>query len=462
MHSVDQAQKPKRWWYASSGLLVGLAILAQIWLAAQPSAAIRAQDSVLGSAAIELELEEFSSFFVAPVDITHAGDSRLFVVERRGVISIVQGDGNKLETPFLDIIDRVDSNHGEQGLLGLAFEPGNPSVFYVNYTRKHEEPAKEGDTVIARYRLSNSDPNRADPDSEQIVLVVSQPYDNHNAGDLAFGPDNYLYLTMGDGGGGGDPDDNGQDLSQLLAKVLRIDVIGQITYTAPANNPFVADGLPNTRAEIWSWGWRNPWRLSFDRATGDLWVGDVGQGDWEEIDHEAANTPGLNYGWDTCEGSYVYPEQNGTPVKCPTNDSLVEPVFEYSHDKGCSVTGGFVYRGTRYPNLVGRYLLADYCSARFWSLFPDGQGGWAATEHGSLGISLPTTFGEGADGELYVTDYRAGKIYHIKEVSVTTATATPTSTSTNEPTLTPTHTLAPVTPPALTPQAYLPLVRKDR
>jgi glucose/arabinose dehydrogenase len=320
-----------------------------------------------------------------------------------------------------------------------------------------------GDIVIARYQVSSTDPNRAEPASEQIVLVVDHPAGNHNAGDLAFGPDGELYIPLGDGGGGGDTAGNAQNLSRLLGKTLRIHVTGVPTYTIPSGNPYANDNNPNTRAEIWSAGWRNPWRFSFDRETGDLYLGDVGQGAWEEIDFEPANSPGLNYGWNRCEGTYVFPAQN-PPQKCST-----KPVFDYDRNQGTTVTGGYVYRGVQYPNMIGHYIFADFGSGNFWSMIRDTQGNWAVTDQGSQAANNPSTFGEDAAGELYVADYGSGIIYHLRDTSV--VTATPTATTTPTPTATATGTLTPVTPsptstlsptafPSLTPSGYLPLVHK--
>lgn len=402
----------------------------------------------------QLVMEEFASGFESPVKITHAGDDRLFVVEQGGTIRIVTSDGTQLTTPFLNITGRVLSG-GERGLLGLVFAPDDPTTFYVNYTRRGQNDDERGDTVIARFRVSATDANQADPDSEEIILVVDQPFANHNAGDLAFGPDGYLYVPLGDGGSGGDPNNNAQRLSQLLGKILRIDVSGQTTYAVPPDNPFANDGDDTTLAEIWSYGWRNPWRFSFDRATGEMYVGDVGQVDWEEIDVELANTPGRNYGWNRCEGSYVYPGQD-PPVKCSTTDTLVEPVFDYPRDDGNAVTGGYVYRGTRYPNLVGHYIFADYGRGNFWSMIRDANGDWQVTKQGQLGVSNPSSFGENSAGELFVASLN-GRIYHVTDSSVVAETATPTIT----PTLSPTHTLVPITPESMTPQSYLPLVNNS-
>lgn len=453
------------------GLLVSSALLVVLYLP-QPAAWGQTPSEPSSPDAITLQLEKFAEGFTQPVEIAHAGDSRLFVVEQPGVIYIVQSNGVKLATPFLNITTRVGSGGSEQGLLGLAFEPNDPKTFYVNYTNK------QGDTVIARYKVLPNDANRADPNSEQIVLVVDQPASNHNGGDLAFGPDSELYIPLGDGGGGGDTYGNSQRLDRLLAKTLRIHVSGVTTYTIPAGNPFANDGDPNTRAEIWSYGWRNPWRFSFDRLTGDMYLGDVGQGAREEVDFEPKNTPGRNYGWNKCEGAIVYPVQNPV-VPCPTNAGYTMPLFDYgrnSSDGGTTVTGGYVYRGTLYPNLVGHYLFADFGSGNFWTTLPDGQGGGVTTLRGKLGASNPSTFGEDAAGELYVADY-GGTIYRVKDIApVVTPSATPTPTTTGTVTPTPTGTLTvtptfiPTTvtmiptapPPQGTPRAYLPQVRRAR
>jgi glucose/arabinose dehydrogenase len=382
-------------------------------------------------APFQLQLEPFATGFTEPVKIAHANDDRLFVVEQQGRIYVVQADGTRLPTPFLNLSDRVATG-GERGLLGMVFEPDDPTTFYLNYTRRSGNADENGDTVISRFRVSATDSNRGDPDSEEIVLVIDQPFSNHNAGDMAFGPDRFLYIPMGDGGSGGDPRNYAQNLNELLGKVLRIDVVGQQAYAIPPDNPFATDGDPNTRAEIWSYGWRNPWRFSFDRVTGELYIADVGQNDWEEINVEPPNIPGLNYGWKLCEGNYAYPRQE-EPELC-TATGVTPPVFDYSHEEGQSVTGGYVYRGSRYPSLVGHYFFADYISGRFWTLVRDGQGNWVPSPHGRLGINFPSTFGEDKDGELYVAS-RSGTIYRI------------------------TTPLPPVTPPALTPQSYLPFIQ---
>ncbi|MEW6491196.1 MAG: PQQ-dependent sugar dehydrogenase [Cyanobacteriota bacterium] len=353
---------------------------------------------------VQLTLTPLVTGLENPVAITHAGDAsdRIFVVEQEGRIQIIQ-NGNLLATPFLDISDRI-STGGERGLLGLAFPPDYASkgYFYVNYTN----PA--GDTVVARYRLTN-DPNVAALDSEEIILTVDQPFENHNGGQLAFGPDGYLYIGMGDGGGGGDPQNNAQNPQSLLGKILRIDVeSGAATYTIPDTNPFVAANDPNNQFsdEIWALGLRNPWRFSFDRITGDLYIGDVGQNALEEIDFQPATSQGgENYGWNIMEGSSRY---NNNPSDLT---GLVLPVAEYDHSLGQSVTGGMVYRGSFEPSLQGVYLYGDFISGRIWGLRPNSTG-WDNTLllDSPYGIS---TFGEDQAGNLYVADYFNGGIYSV-------------------------------------------------
>lgn len=403
--------------------------------------------------ALTLQVTPFATGLNAPVKLTNAGDNRLFVVEQSGIIRIVQPDGTVVATPFLDITSRVIAG-GERGLLGLAFEPGNPTIFYVNYTRKSTNNQQNGDTIIARYRVTGNNPDVADPNSEEIILTVDQPYENHNAGDLAFGPDGYLYVPLGDGGSGGDPENRAQNLDQLLGKLLRINVTGVTTYTIPTDNPYANDNNSRTRAEIWALGFRNPWRFSFDRQTHDIYLADVGQGTYEEIDFQpAASTGKENYGWDCREGAHPYDINQQSPL-CNPNSSYVDPIFEYTHSDGCSVTGGYVYRGAAYPALTGRYLLADYCSGKFWSLLRDGQGQWAATLHGKL-MDNPSSFGEDNNGELYVASLSDGIIYRITTPNTVTATPTPTAT------IVPTTTLVPTVPADQDKRLYLPYIEKD-
>lgn len=329
----------------------------------------------------------------APVGLTHAGDGsgRLFVIEQAGLVRVVV-DGALLPEPYLDIRERVGDERSEQGLLGLAFHPryAQNGYFFVNYT------GTQGDTVISRFQVSDSDPNRADPGSEMRLLNVPQPFANHNGGAVVFGPDGYLYLGLGDGGSAGDPMSNGQSLANLLGKILRIDVDGGAPYAIPPGNPFLDGG---GQPEIWAYGLRNPWRISFDRATGDLYIGDVGQNQWEEINFQPAGVPGgVNYGWSYFEGSHPY---QGNP---PSGAQLIPPILEYSHDLGCSVTGGFVYRGSQLPAWQGIYFFADYCSGRVWGALQDAGGSWQQ-EFLFAGLGRVSSFGEDASGELYLVDH---------------------------------------------------------
>jgi glucose/arabinose dehydrogenase len=336
-----------------------------------------------------------------PVDIQNAGDGsgRLFIVERSGDIRILQ-NGQLLTAPFLDIRDRVTSIGVEQGLLGLAFHPKYASngEFFVNYIDLN------GNTVIARFHVSTSDPNLADPSSEVDLLHVNQPFPNHNGGGLAFGPDGYLYIGFGDGGSERDPLRTGQNLQTLLGKMLRIDVDHGDPYTIPPDNPIINEGgLP----EIWASGLRNPWRFSFDSLTGDLYIADVGQDAWEEVDFIPAGMPGgMNFGWSYYEGKHQYNDQP------PANLVFIFPVIEYSHAYGCAVTGGYVYRGTAYPDWQGVYFYGDYCSGTVWGLIHTGEQTWQTKELFSTRAKI-TTFGTDESGELYLADYRSGKILRL-------------------------------------------------
>ncbi len=353
----------------------------------------------------DVSLIPFATGLDEPTDISHAGDDRLFVVEQAGRIRIVEADGTVLSTPFLDIIEQVRSIGNEQGLLGLAFHPdyATNGYFYVNYTNT------SSNTHISRFQVFSDTPNLADPDSEVILLTIEQDFANHNGGDLNFGPDGYLYIGMGDGGRGGDPNNRAQTPTSLLGKMLRIDVDGATLYAIPPDNPFVDD--PETRGEIWAFGLRNPWRFSFDRLTDDLYIADVGQGTWEEIDLQPASSPGgENYGWSCYEGDNIL-----KPDRCDSAITYTFPIHVYEHTQGnCSVTGGYVYRGNQYPVLWGHYLFADYCSGRLWSLTPSGQGGWQITFLNDI-PGNPSTFGENIAGELFVAGHSNGIIYRLVE-----------------------------------------------
>jgi glucose/arabinose dehydrogenase len=330
------------------------------------------------------------------------GDAgRLFVVLQGGQIRIIEG-GRVLGTPFLDVSDRISTGGFEQGLLGLAFHPRYASNgrFFVNYTDA------AGDTQVVEYRVS-SRRNRADPASARTILSIEQPFANHNGGHLAFGRDGMLYIGMGDGGGAGDPMGNGQDLGTLLGKILRIDVdrqAGGRNYAIPKGNPFV--GRRGARAEIWAYGLRNPWRFSFDRARGDLWIGDVGQNAREEIDFRRAGRGGANFGWSAFEGTLPY--RGGSPQNGP----VVRPVAQYGRNVGNSVTGGYVYRGSAIPALRGRYVYGDWATGALFTMRAAPRIGKPQRVTG-LNVSLQglTSFGEGARGELYAI--AGGTVYRF-------------------------------------------------
>ncbi len=367
-----------------------------------------------------------------PLHITHAGDGsgRIFIVERAGVIRILRA-GTVLATPFLDISSIVRDAGREEGLLSVAFPPDYDvkGYFYVYFT--DDRQGNRGNNLLARFEVS-TDADVADPLSEEMILNFDHPaYSTHNGGQIAFGPDGNLYIGTGDGGGSGDPFDNAQDPASLLGKLLRIDVepqgpgsapppIGPFTlylpiilqpqsapYGIPPDNPFV--GVTGYREEIWALGLRNPWRFSFDRSNGDLYVADVGQSAREELDFQAApSSGGENYGWSCKEGTLDF---NLTP-KCD-GLTLIDPIFEYDHSLGCSVTGGSIYRGPGNSGMQGIYFLGDYCSGRIWGVRPDNSS-WAF----SLLVDTPysiSTFGEDEVGNLYLADYASGTIYQVTE-----------------------------------------------
>ncbi len=349
-----------------------------------------------------IALKEVARGLKNPVHITHAGDgsSRLFVVEQAGVIRIID-DGQLLSQPFLDIRERVNSG-GEKGLLSVAFHPRykDSGLFYANYTTQQ----KGLHTIIAEFKRSNH--NQADSGSERLLLKIKQPYGNHNGGQLAFGPDGYLYIGMGDGGSANDPFGNGQNTQTLLGALLRIDVDrrdGARAYAIPADNPFI--GTPNYREEIWAFGLRNPWRFSFDADKGLLYLADVGQDEYEEID---VIKKGRNYGWNIMEGPICTP---GVGANC-NKSGLELPILSYPHPDGFSITGGFVYRGKAIPELCGVYVYGDYITQRVWGLRYDGH---KVTQQQLL---LKTrhaisSFGEDEAHELYLADHTGGKIVKI-------------------------------------------------
>ena len=334
-----------------------------------------------------------------PIGLANAGDGsgRLFILEQPGRIRIIK-DGQLLPAPFLDITDRVGVNGSEQGLLGLAFHPDykNSGFFYVDYTDA------QANTVVARFNVT-TDPDVADPSSAKVVFYINQPYPNHKGGALSFGPDGYLYIGMGDGGSEGDPQLNGQKLNTLLAKLLRVDVDHGDPYAIPKDSPFVnGGGWP----EIWAYGLRNPWRFSFDKVTGDLYIADVGQDNYEEIDYIPAGSPGgLNFGWSYREGFHPY---KGTP---PDGMKFVDPIWVYDHSQGCAVIGGAVYHGMNLPAWEGVYFYGDYCSGNVWGLKRDADGAWQSQLLLETGASI-SSFGLDEAGEIYLVDLK-GTIFRL-------------------------------------------------
>jgi uncharacterized repeat protein (TIGR01451 family) len=363
------------------------------------------------SSLVGITIEEFIAGFTNPTVIVHAGDAsgRLFVSEKQGKIFIIQ-NGVRLATPFLDISQKVNAEV-ERGLLGLAFHPNfeNNGFFYTFYTRN-----PDGAIVIARFKVSGN-PDIADPGSEFPVMVIDHNLPIHNAGQITFGPDNKLYIGIGDNDEQGDPNNHAQDLSKLYGKILRIEVSGE-PYTIPGDNPFVNQA--GKRPEIWVYGLRNPWRFSFDRHTGDLWIGDVGQNNWEEVNFRWNGTAaGENFGWRCKEGNHLaYTEF--APCNDPSQVAeMVNPLAEYPHSVGASITGGYVYRGDQYPGLQGVYFFADYVYGKVFSLTRLNGGGWSEPQvelETNLKIS---TFGEDEAGEIYLADYQGGKIYRLKQAS---------------------------------------------
>jgi glucose/arabinose dehydrogenase len=340
----------------------------------------------------------------SPLDVADAGDGsgRIFVAEQAGRIRIVR-DGILVERPFLDITGRIASG-GERGLLGIAFHPGYPTDprVFVDYTDK------DGNTVVSSFRVTASDPDAADPASEVVLLHVTQPFPNHNGGGIHFGADGMLYIALGDGGSGGDPQGNGQRLDTLLAKILRIDVDGTSNtgaYAIPPDNPFVATA--GAKPEIWQTGLRNPWRFSFDGPTGDLWIGDVGQAAWEEIDVARRGASGLNFGWNVMEGFHCFKPSDGC-----NRTGLTLPVAEYGHDLGCAVIGGVVVRDARQGRLDGGYLFGDACLDNLWLMDPTGDGRREPVLAERIGRSL-SSIDALDDGTVYATALGSGELLRI-------------------------------------------------
>lgn len=346
--------------------------------------------------------------FTNPLDLQNAGDgsNRIFVVEQAGIIYVFENNRDvTVKKKFLDISDSVSSG-GEMGLLGLAFHPDykNNGYFFVNYTKA--SPYRR--TLIVRFKVSSTNPDSADRSSSKILMEIPQPYSNHNGGQVSFGPDGFLYIALGDGGSGGDPQNNAQNKSSLLGKLLRIDVNqtqGQLNYAIPADNPF-AGNMQGYKEEIYAFGLRNPWRFSFDFHTGKLWCADVGQNAWEEID---LITKGGNYGWRCYEGTHNY-DLSGC-----NDPNYIPPIYEYSHQEGSSITGGFVYRGYQIPEIYGKYIYADYVSRKTWALSYDSlnpvENLLLATAQGGI-----SSFGIDENNELYICSFN-GRIYRINSAS---------------------------------------------
>jgi glucose/arabinose dehydrogenase len=347
-------------------------------------------------------LQSFASGFSRPVEITNAGDSRLFIVEQAGIIKILNPDRTTNPNAFLNITGQV-STGGEQGLLGLAFHPNYASngFFYTNHTNL------SGNTVITRYSVDSANPNLANASSGTVLLTIAQPYANHNGGSLKFGPDGYLYIGMGDGGSGGDPENRAQNTNELLGKMLRIDVNSGTPYSIPADNPYV--GIAGAD-EIWAIGLRNPWKFSFDKKLGNLWIADVGQDNIEEINIAAATQSALNYGWRCYEGDVAY-----NTTSCPSQSSLKFPLKTINHSTGaCSVTGGYVYNGTVYPNFKGLYFFTDYCNPQIGMMKSDGTVTYSMIFTGNNF----STFGEDINGELYIAALNSGTVFKITDTSL--------------------------------------------
>lgn len=342
-------------------------------------------------------LEEFATGLSNPVEITNANDSRLFVAQQNGIIKIIQPNGTINAADFLNISSKITFG-GERGLLGLAFHPqyATNGYFFVYYNNT------AGNIVVARYSVSSTNPNIADAASEKIILNIPKPFDNHNGGSIHFAPDGNLWIVTGDGGSGGDPNNNGQNKNSLLGKMLRIDVNSTATYNIPTGNPFVGiDGAD----EVWSYGLRNAWKFSFDLTTGNALIADVGQGAIEEINKMPIATTALNYGWRCYEGNNTYNTSG-----CAASSTMTFPVAVYDHSGGkCSITGGYVYRGTASPSLQGKYFFADYCSQQIGTLDTNNLITWSS----ALSGNNFSTFGEDNLKELYVAAVNNGKIYKI-------------------------------------------------
>ncbi len=372
-----------------------------------------------------LAFQTLATGLTQPTDVTGAGDGsgRLFITEKTGRIKIFDLNTNTvLPTNFLNLSGQIRTN-SERGVLGIAFHPdfANNGEFFVNYVSNGVGAPSSGQTVVSRFTLNNPADNVTLLSSEEIIITISQPFSNHNAGDLAFGPDGMLYIPTGDGGSGGDPNDTGQDPNSLLGKMLRIDVDSDpsLPYTIPADNPFIGD--PTVRDEIWALGLRNPWRISFDRVTGDLWIGDVGQGLREEVNFQAAGSAGgQNYGWDCREGLIGYNGPPGGPAAaCTAGSVYTDPIFDYDHSSnlgGLSLTGGFVYRGQQADDLLGWYVCADFVFGRFFLLPPGDDGSGLVRQN--VSFTDITTFGEDDEGNLYLANFDGALMRITTELSL--------------------------------------------
>lgn len=351
-------------------------------------------------AAPAVHLQSIVSGLSSPVDFQSSkdGTGRFFIVEQGGTIRIVKGK-KLLAAAFLDIHTIIESG-GEKGLLGLAFHPQYKTNgrFFVNYTRRVSGQLQ---TAIAEYHVSSNDPNLADPNSGQVLLFFDQPFDNHKGGQIVFGKDGFLYIATGDGGSGGDPQGNGQKLSTLLGKMLRIDINSGAPYTIPPDNPFV--GVGGARGEIWAYGFRNPWRFSSDMKTKRIFIGDVGQGNWEEVD---ILSKGGNFGWNIMEGNHCYPPG----ANCNSN-GLIPPISEYDHSQGNAIIGGYIYRGKAIPALAGMYVFGDFGSGQIWTLQENPPGTWTRAPLLNAGFNI-SAFGRAGNNELYVLNY-GGTLYKL-------------------------------------------------
>lgn len=409
----DESSQPQSPIAVGIALLVLLAIAGFIFYyllqqnaAPKPATGSTKPATTTQHSVVPIQLALFSTGVPKPTAIVSTGlssDRRLFILDQDGLIRIVGADGSVATAPFLDLSKQVLSN-GEMGLLGLAFSPHyqQDGYFFVDYIDTSQN------SVIARYHVSN-DPDVADAASGQTLLTLKQPYVNHNGGDLNFGPDGYLYVTFGDGGSAGDPQDRAQNLDVLFGKILRLDV-SQVPYKIPATNPFASRA--DAAKEVWDYGLRNPWKISFDKATGDLYIADVGQGDREEIDVETAGGKGgVNYGWRCYEGTRDY-----NLAGCQARQNYTFPVVDYDHsDNRCAITGGYVYRGTQAPSMLGTYFYADYCGGQVYSLQKQNSA-WKT----QLEVQTPykiSAFGQDSRGELYLADYSTGALYRLETVS---------------------------------------------